>query len=95
MPLVLGWPDIAWRLGLTFLAALLVGLNRGGRGEAACCQPAERIRRYEFIVRWRARRSSAEMPGFVEALAREAGVRDLRWLPDSVTSNVTDLAKPR
>jgi hypothetical protein len=35
MPLHLGWPDIALRLGLAFVAACLVGLDRGHMGEAA------------------------------------------------------------
>ncbi len=35
MPLHLGWPDIALRLGLAFVAACLVGLDRGKVGEAA------------------------------------------------------------
>jgi putative Mg2+ transporter-C (MgtC) family protein len=35
MPLHLGWHEIALRLGLTFCAAFLIGLNRGRRGEAA------------------------------------------------------------
>lgn len=35
MPLALGWTDIAVRLGLTMLAAAIIGINRGERGRAA------------------------------------------------------------
>lgn len=35
MPLHLGWPDIALRLGLTVLASGLLGFDRGVRGHAA------------------------------------------------------------
>jgi putative Mg2+ transporter-C (MgtC) family protein len=35
MPLHIGWPDIALRLGLAFVAACLIGLDRGKVGEAA------------------------------------------------------------
>ena len=36
-PISLGvtWSDLALRLGATFIASLLIGLNRGGHGEAA------------------------------------------------------------
>jgi putative Mg2+ transporter-C (MgtC) family protein len=62
---------------------------------AVCYEPQERLRRYEFVVRWRDRRNAVAVPPFVEALAREAALRELRWLPDSVTSNVTEAARSR
>jgi putative Mg2+ transporter-C (MgtC) family protein len=35
MPLIVGWPEVAWRLGTAVFAALLIGLNRGEHGRAA------------------------------------------------------------
>jgi putative Mg2+ transporter-C (MgtC) family protein len=66
-------------------------LIRQGGAEAVACAichlPAEKVRRYQFVVRWRARWDRAEAPPFVGQLAREPALQELRWLPDSVTSN--------
>lgn len=35
MPLVLSWSDLVWRLATALAAGLLIGMNRGGSGNAA------------------------------------------------------------
>jgi putative Mg2+ transporter-C (MgtC) family protein len=56
-----------------------------GRGRIICCstryQPAEQLQSYEFTVGWRAPERSAESPPFVETLAHEVALTELRWSP--------------
>jgi uncharacterized membrane protein YhiD involved in acid resistance len=71
MPLHIGWYDITLRMGLAFLAGLLVGLNRGRRGEVAGL-------RTTMLV-------CLAAAGFVEKLSRDSTLRELKWIPDAIS----------
>jgi putative Mg2+ transporter-C (MgtC) family protein len=66
---------------------------RKGRAEVVGCSMSYRrsecLRTYEFVVGWRAPENNPETPAFIEAFAREDSLRELRWIPDTVSGRVS------
>jgi putative Mg2+ transporter-C (MgtC) family protein len=53
-------------------------------------RPGDRLKSLEFIVGWKAPENSPEPPAFVETLADDRSLRELRWVPDPVGGRTSE-----
>jgi hypothetical protein len=51
---------------------------------------SDRVTSYEFVVGTHGPAGDAALPKFVDRLAREPSVRELKWLPEAMAESVSN-----